>query len=401
MDDAIRKAEALIEALGYIRRFRGCLTVIKLGGSAMEDPAALHATLQDVVFMETVGLRPVLVHGGGKPIDRAMAAAGLDAAEGAGPPLHRRRHARHRRARPARRDQRRHRRADPRARRPGRRPALRHASSTVRREADAARATTANRSTSGRVGQVTRVDADLIEGLHRAGVVPVIPSLALDAAGGWLNVNADTAAAAVAAHLKAEKLVFLTDTPGILRDRRDPASTVPHLDAAGCRDLIAAGVIDSGMIPKVEACLDSLRAGVRQDAHHRRPAAALAAAGDLHRPRRRDGDRAVEPLAAEQATTMTQSHEQVSLTTSRYRPVQQYVIGNYTPLPGVPGARRRLVGLGRRGQPLPRLLPRLGLRPARATARRGSSRPCRSRSAELIHVPNTWYTEPQGCWPRR
>src|SRR5215475_1005516 len=77
--DATQKAEALIEALNYIRTFRGCRTVVKLGGSAMEDPAALDATLLDVVFMETVGLRPVLVHGGGKPIDRAMAAAGLTA----------------------------------------------------------------------------------------------------------------------------------------------------------------------------------------------------------------------------------------------------------------------------------------------------------------------------------
>src|SRR5439155_22531455 len=77
MDDAIRKAEALIEALSYIRRFRDRLTVIKLGGSAMEDPDALRATLQDVAFMATVGMRPVLVHGGGKPIDRAMTAAGL------------------------------------------------------------------------------------------------------------------------------------------------------------------------------------------------------------------------------------------------------------------------------------------------------------------------------------
>src|SRR5215470_17960661 len=77
MDAAIRKAETLIEALGYIRTFRDKVTVIKLGGSAMESPDALRATLQDVVFMETVGMRPVLVHGGGKPIDRAMAAAGL------------------------------------------------------------------------------------------------------------------------------------------------------------------------------------------------------------------------------------------------------------------------------------------------------------------------------------
>src|SRR5438876_5035305 len=77
MHDAIRKADVLIEALSYIRTFRDRLTVIKLGGSAMEDEGALRATLQDVVFMETVGMRPVLVHGGGKPIDRAMAASGL------------------------------------------------------------------------------------------------------------------------------------------------------------------------------------------------------------------------------------------------------------------------------------------------------------------------------------
>src|SRR5262245_53349575 len=77
MKDAIQKAEVLVEALSYIRRFRDRLTLIKLGGSAMEDPDSLRSTLQDVVWMETVGMRPVLVHGGGKPIDRAMAVAGL------------------------------------------------------------------------------------------------------------------------------------------------------------------------------------------------------------------------------------------------------------------------------------------------------------------------------------
>jgi acetylglutamate kinase len=108
------------------------------------------------------------------------------------------------------------------------------------------------------------VQTDLIEDLCAAGVVPLIPCLALDEAGDWLNVNADTAAAAVAANLRAEKLVFLTDTPGILLDRRDEKSLVRGLDAAECRDLMARGVIDAGMIPKVEACLDSLRAGVRK-----------------------------------------------------------------------------------------------------------------------------------------
>jgi acetylglutamate kinase len=259
--DALQKAEALIEALNYIRTFRGCRTVVKLGGSAMEDPAALHATLLDVVFMETVGLRPVLVHGGGKPIDRAMAAAGLTPVKRAG-------------------------------RRVTDDATLAVVVKVLRDEINAGivrkirqlggRAVGLHSDTLqclfgeklllpgetgepidlGRVGQVTKVDAGLIGDFAGANVVPVIPSLAVDESGGWLNVNADTAAAAVAAHLKAEKLVFLTDTPGILRDRHDSASTVPHLDAAGCRKLVDEGVIDSGMLPKVDACLDSLRAGV-------------------------------------------------------------------------------------------------------------------------------------------
>jgi acetylglutamate kinase len=120
----------------------------------------------------------------------------------------------------------------------------------------------------GFVGRVTRVDGPLIESFCAGGVVPVIPSVALDTAmdrpDGWLNVNADTAAAAIAAHLRAEKLVFLTNTPGILLDRSRPESLLPSLDAARCRELIERRIIDEGMIPKVEACLDSLRAGVRK-----------------------------------------------------------------------------------------------------------------------------------------
>src|SRR5207245_1717881 len=91
----------------------------------------------------------------------------------------------------------------------------------------------------GRVGQVTRVDRSAIEDCCAGGVIPVIPSLALDGDRRWLNINADTAAAAVASHLRAEKLVFLTDTPGILRDRVNEESLIRNLDAAGCRQLIA------------------------------------------------------------------------------------------------------------------------------------------------------------------
>ena len=261
MDDALRKAEALIEGLNYIRTFRGCRTVVKLGGSAMEDPAAMHATLQDVVFMETVGLRPVLVHGGGKPIDRAMAAAGLKPTK-----LQGRRVTDDATLAVVVKVLRDEVNADivRRVRRLGGRAVGLHTDTLqcLFGEKLLLPGETGEPLDLGRVGQVTRVDAGLIADFTDANVVPVIPSLAVDAAGGWLNVNADTAAAAVAAHLKAEKLVFLTDTPGILRDRRDHASTVPSLDVAGCRTLASDGVIDSGMLPKVEACLDSLRAGV-------------------------------------------------------------------------------------------------------------------------------------------
>jgi acetylglutamate kinase len=262
MDDAIRKADVLIEALSYIRNFRNRLTVIKLGGSAMEDADTLRATLQDVVFMATVGMPAIIVHGGGKAIDRAMAAAGLRPRKVQG-------------------------------RRYTDEPTLEIVVRVLKEtcaaiEADirglGGRAVGLHSGSLqclfgerllleqdgeppldlGRVGRVTRVEKDLLADFCAAAVVPVIPSLAVDADGGWLNINADTAAAAVAANLRAEKLVFLTDTPGILRDRRDEDSLLRNLDAAGCRDLIARGVIDAGMIPKVEACLESLRAGVRK-----------------------------------------------------------------------------------------------------------------------------------------
>jgi acetylglutamate kinase len=267
MDDAIRKAEALIEARSYIQMFRDRLIVIKLGGSAMEEAAALEATLQDVIFMATVGLRPILVHGGGKPIDRAMARAGLEPRKIQG------------------------RRFTDEAtlnivvqtllheinegivqqiRRLGGRAVALHSGSLQSLFGTRLRlpGTDGKLIDLGLVGGVSRVDIALIESFCAGGVVPVIPSVAVDMAQerseGWLNVNADTAAAAVASHLRAEKLVFLTDTPGILLDRGRPDSLLPSLDATRCQELIRRRVIDEGMIPKVEACLDSLRAGVRK-----------------------------------------------------------------------------------------------------------------------------------------
>ena len=263
MDSAIRKAEALIEALSYIRQFHHRVIVIKLGGSAMEEPEALRATLQDVVFMATVGLRPVLVHGGGKPIDRAMAAAGL---------------------KPRKVQGRRYTDEDTLA------IVVRVLMNEINVEIVRHIRELGGRAVGphggavqflvgqklllpggdgvpidlGRVGEVTAVDVELMRDFSAGGVIPVIPCVAQDGAGGWLNINADTAAAEVAAQLRAEKLVLLTDTPGILMDRADPASLIRGLDAAQVDDLIRRRVIDEGMIPKVEACLDGLRSGVKK-----------------------------------------------------------------------------------------------------------------------------------------
>ncbi len=263
MTDAIRKAEALIEALPYIRTFRDRLMVIKLGGSAMEDPDSLRTTLQDVAFMATVGMHPVLVHGGGKPIDRAMAAAGIQ---------------------PRKIQGRRYTDDDTlnivvrvlrneintgivrQIRELGGRAVGLHTDSLQCLFGQRLFLPDPTGETGGidlgRVGHVTWVDAGLIKDFCAAGIIPVIPCLAMDEAGGWLNVNGDTAAAAVATQVKAEKLVFLSDTPGILEDRNDEASLLSTLNAAQCRSLVERGIIDSGMIPKVEACLESLRAGV-------------------------------------------------------------------------------------------------------------------------------------------
>jgi acetylglutamate kinase len=261
MNDAIRKAEVLIEALSYIRTFRDKLIVIKLGGSAMEDAQTLRATLQDVVFMETVGMRPILVHGGGKAIDRAMADAGLKPHKVQG-----RRYTDEATLDIVVRVLLKETCADIEKQireLGGRAVGPRHGSfNYLFGEKLLLDGPNGEAIDLGRVGRVSRVDVPLIKDFCRGGVVPIIPSVALDDAGGWLNINADTAAAAVAAQVHAAKLVLLTDTPGILLDRANDQSLVRSLDAARCRELMAKAVIDEGMIPKVEACLEGLQAGV-------------------------------------------------------------------------------------------------------------------------------------------
>ena len=263
MQQAIEKADVLIEALGWIRALRDKVTVIKLGGSVMEDEVALAHLLLDVVFMETVGMRPVIVHGGGAAISLAMEAAGLE------PEFVQ-----------------------------GRRVTDSVALSIVERvltgevnekiankiEELGGRAMPLNFKSSnvlfgqklrlsdaageqvdlGHVGEITRVDRMVIENLSYAGTVPVIPSMCLSDEDETqkFNVNADTAARAVAEALGAEKLVLLSDVNGVCRDKLDPLSLISTLSPLEAGDLIDSGAIEAGMIPKVQACLETLDAGV-------------------------------------------------------------------------------------------------------------------------------------------
>jgi len=263
LEEAIQKADVLIEALHWIRRFRGTITVIKLGGSVMEDPASLVHLLLDVVFMETVGMHPVLVHGGGAAISRAMAEAGLESrfvegrryTDNAGLKIVEEVLAYQTNEQLAAKIEELGGRALP----------LNFRTTNVLRGEQLQLVDTQGEAVDlGHVGRVTEVDCQTIHQICDEGVVPVIPSMCLGGPGGKLNVNADTAATAVAQALEAEKLVFLSDVNGVRRSKDDPDSLLHSLTADRAREMIAGGAIEAGMIPKVEACLETLDKGVHK-----------------------------------------------------------------------------------------------------------------------------------------
>ena len=256
-NEAIQKADTLIEAMGWIRRFRGKTTVIKLGGSLLDDKEALMHILLDVIFMESVGMKPVVVHGGGKAINRALAERSIEP-----------NFIRGRRVTDA--------------------ATLQAVESVLAGDLNVflteeierlgGRAMNLSFNTTnvlygeklsldtgedlGFVGEVTRVDRDVIESLSYTDQVPVIPSMCQGGSGEHYNVNADTAAMAVAQALGAEKLVFLSDVNGVRRDKDDPETIIHSLSSGEAKQLIHDGIIESGMIPKVEACIDTLGRGV-------------------------------------------------------------------------------------------------------------------------------------------
>jgi acetylglutamate kinase len=262
LKDAIEKASTLIEALNYIQTFRNRVVVIKLGGSAMAG-AELTALLADVVFMEAVGMRPVLVHGGGPAISRAMKEKGKEPVFVNG-----------RRVTDA---------ATLRivkdvlvkqinraiveeirllgARAEGIHPDSN--SSIVARQL-VMKDASGEPYDLGLVGEVASVKTDVIRDFSEARVVPVIAPLGTGDNGRVYNINGDSVASDVASAMGAEKLVYLSDTHGIYTDPRDEDSFAPHLSEGEIEDLVTRGIISEGMLPKVEGCLRAVKGGVRK-----------------------------------------------------------------------------------------------------------------------------------------
>jgi len=263
VEEAIAKAGALIEAMEYIRQFRGRIVVVKLGGSILDDVSLQKKLLTDIAFMATVGMQPVIVHGGGKAITRAMNDAGLEPVW-----VHGLRYTDERTLTIAEHT------LVHKINTPicetltelGCEPMGLHSLSSCVLFAETLRLAgeDGRKVDLGLVGQVVKINAQLLKTLCADGTIPVIASVAKDKAGGKLNVNADSAAGKVAAEVVAEKLVVVSDTHGIRTEIEDPDSWVSSLNETQIKEMIDAGIITDAMFPKVEACLTALEAGVRK-----------------------------------------------------------------------------------------------------------------------------------------
>lgn len=262
MEQLIAKASGMIEALPFIQRFRNETVVVKFGGSILDDEAACASILQDVAFMEIVGLRPVLVHGGGKAISRRMAELNLEpkfvqglrvtdeaAMEVVENSLNQE--------------------VNPHLVKQLRKIGCRSMGIQGQTILTASRRTGTDPDTGetldwGYVGEVTCVDTAPLLECTSAQSVPVITPLAWGADGHTYNINADEAAAAIAASLPARKLVYLSDVPGLLKNPNDSSSLITHVNAGDVEQLVRDGIIGGGMIPKIRSAVQTLEAGVNK-----------------------------------------------------------------------------------------------------------------------------------------
>lgn len=261
MEKLISKAAVLLEALPYIQRFRSQTFVVKYGGSFMDSPDAEVRTgvARDVVFLETVGIDPVVVHGGGKAISRAMEAAGLEPKFAEGLRV-----------------------TDEAAVEVVEDTLSRHINPDIvatifnlggkakgfsgteifRCEKHEPIGDDGNPHDIGYVGQVVGVNTEPLLECIANHITPVISPTAIGPDGRIYNCNADIAAAQAAIALKAKRLVFMSDVPGLMKDPEDADTVIPHLRTLEVSELKKAGVISSGMIPKVDSAMEAIHSGV-------------------------------------------------------------------------------------------------------------------------------------------
>lgn len=255
LDTAVAKAAVLMDALPYIQDFKGSVVLLKIGGSVMDVEANLDSLMGDVALMNAVGIKVVIVHGGGKAISRAIKESGHEPLFVDGlrvtdeatmetvrhtlnnivnPDLVRRLRAKGANARPV------------------------HGNwmFSARR---------IERPDRGYVGEVVRTDARAVAEMLDAGIVPVVTPLGTGESDQHLyNINADFAAAALASELKVRKFALVSDVPGLMEDPEDAATLISTLRIGDIASLKARGVLSGGMLPKVESCADAIRAGVRK-----------------------------------------------------------------------------------------------------------------------------------------
>lgn len=249
--NSMGKASILMEALPYIQRFSGQVVVVKYGGSTMEDPALQHTFAGDITLLHTVGILPVVVHGGGPQISEAMATAGIEPIWVDGLRV-----------------------TDAETMKVVQRVLVGEVNADIVRmlgshdaeaigvsgvDAGLFRAVPKDERL-GYVGEISEVNTGFIERLLAEGLVPVVAPIALGPEGAVYNVNADTAAGALAAALGARKLVYLTDTEGVLADPTDESSLIQRMDLSALRRLLPS--IGGGMLPKLSSVTAALEAGV-------------------------------------------------------------------------------------------------------------------------------------------
>lgn len=249
------RVRILSEALPYIQKFAGRTIVVKYGGAAMKDGTLKEYVIRDIVFLASVGVNPVVVHGGGPEINTWLTKLNIE---------------------PQFKD--------------GLRVTDEKTMDVVEmvlvgrvnkelvsminkaggsavgicgKDGNLVMARSVDQENVGFVGEVSSVDISLVDALVKSGYVPIISSVAADGTGQAHNINADTFAGEIAAALGAEKLILLTDTPGILRDYHDQSTLLYKLTIKEARDLIDDGIVSGGMIPKVNCCVRSLAQGVK------------------------------------------------------------------------------------------------------------------------------------------